>query len=156
MGTAARVAESARELVRRCPSGPASRVLRGAIDLIVRDYEEGRHQIACCLSDEQSNLFLGLHLEAMVGRASVCAEACALGEAVLHHARNLDLIVAVRHPKACEVPQLRVVPPCGLCRELLLDYANQLKVVVDVDPSGSLALLSLTDLLPQKYVGSKW
>jgi cytidine deaminase len=91
----------------------------------------------------------------MVGRASICAEAVALGKACEAGATDLRVALAVRHPKPSEADQrIKLVPPCGLCRELLLDYSAGISVVVDAD--GARRLIPLATMLPHKYVGTKW
>jgi cytidine deaminase len=122
---------------------------------IAARYAENRHQIGAVLLDGTGQVYTGLHVEAMVGRASVCAEAVALGKAREAGATDLRLVLAVRHPKPSEVDsRVRLVPPCGLCRELLLDYGPDLRTVVEHD--GRWDITPLADLLPHKYVGTKW
>lgn len=137
---------------------PLDRRLRhlvgAAIELIEARYQPSRHQVAAAIMDANERVFLGLHVEAMVGRASVCAEAAALARAIQEGATSLAAMVAVRHPKPGEDRFVEVVPPCGLCRELLLDYAPHICVVISTVTG--LSASSLRDLLPYKYVGTKW
>ncbi|MGR6998326.1 dCTP deaminase domain-containing protein [Yinghuangia aomiensis] len=83
-----------------------------------------------------------------------CAEAGALSAARLATGAELVAVAAVRHPKPTESAVARVVPPCGLCRELLLDHAPGLHAVVH-DGTGAV-LTPLSALLPHKYTGTKW
>ncbi|MDT0266105.1 cytidine deaminase [Streptomyces sp. DSM 44915] len=142
-------------------AGPDERALavralvRHAERTITPRYVEGRHQIGAVVLSGDGRLFTGVHLEAMVGRASICAEAVALGQACLAGATDLRAVVAVRHPKPSEDhDEVRLVPPCGLCRELLLDYGAEIEVVVD--SGGTPVLRPLAGLLPHKYRGTKW
>lgn len=130
-------------------------VLDAATSEIERSYRVERHQIAASLLDESGRLYTGIHIEALIGRASVCAESVALGNAVMAAAAPLVLAVAVRHPKPTEHARgIEVVPPCGICRELLLDYAPEIDVIV---PSGiTVERRPLRTLLPVKYEGTKW
>lgn len=86
--------------------------------------------------------FAAVHLEATVGRIAVCAEAIALGMAAAAGDTDVEFVVAVN--RAGEV-----VSPCGMCRELLLDYAPSVTVVVP-SAEGPEAI-PLVDLLPRKY-----
>lgn len=123
--------------------------------VIAPRYVENRHQIGAIVVSGDGRVFSGVHLEAMVGRASICAEAVALGNACAAGATDLRVVVSVRHPKPSEPhTEIRLVPPCGLCRELLLDYGPQMRVVVDTGDGP--ALVPLAGLLPHKYVGTKW
>jgi cytidine deaminase len=129
--------------------------VRRAAGIITPRYAENRHQIGAVILDGNGRVFTGIHVEAMVGRASVCAEAVALGKAREAGATDLRLVLAVRHPKPGEADRrIRTVPPCGLCRELLLDYGPALRAVI-ATPEG-LVTVPLAELLPYKYVGTKW
>ncbi|MFI6324804.1 hypothetical protein ACIBG8_45275 [Nonomuraea sp. NPDC050556] len=130
------------------------RLMAAALDLITSRYRLARHQIGAALLDADGDIHVGLHLDAMVGRAAVCAEAVALGVARMATNAPIVLAAAVRHPKPDEIGPARLVPPCGLCRELLLDHAPGISVLV-ADAPGPRAV-PLADLLPHKYIGTKW
>src|SRR5476649_1519196 len=55
-------------------------MLAQARKLISAQYAENRHQIAAAVLSSDGRIFTGLHVEAMFGRASVCAEAVARSE----------------------------------------------------------------------------
>jgi cytidine deaminase len=90
----------------------------------------------------------------MVGRASICAEAVALGNAILANDHDLVVLASVRHPKPTETSGPRLVPPCGLCRELLIDYCPDLTVVFS--DGDQIESRPLRTFLPYKYQGTKW
>ncbi|PZG09159.1 cytidine deaminase [Nonomuraea aridisoli] len=134
---------------------PVIRSLAGAAFATIQDrYVQERHQIAAAILDDDGGIHLGLHVDAMVGRAAVCAEAGALSAARLSTHAPLAAVAAVRYPKPREPAQARLVPPCGLCRELLLDHAPGLLAVVH--DGTALVLTPMAELLPHKYVGTKW
>jgi cytidine deaminase len=57
----------------------------------------------------------------------------------------------VRHPRPRETNrEIVVVSPCGICRELLNDFARNCTVIIPAD--GGLARVPATELLPSKYV----
>ena len=61
----------------------------------------------------------------------MCAEAVALGRALLEGDGQIDSVVAVRHPKPDEVDrELAVVSPCGACREMFLDHCPDALVIM--------------------------
>jgi cytidine deaminase len=113
-----------------------------ARDLIVRRYREGYHHIAAALRTTAGNVFTGVHLEAYVGRIAVCAEAVALGAAATAGDTDIAVVVAVNELGA-------IVSPCGMCRELLLDYAPAAQVILAEQDEPM--LLPLAELLPRKY-----
>ena len=82
---------------------------------------------------------------------AVCAEAVALGRAVVDIGDGgIETIVAVRHPPPDEKDQeIKVVSPCGACRELIFDYDRNARVIV---PNGKTpTVVPIADLLPNKY-----
>jgi len=113
-------------------------------------YIENRHHIAAVLRTRSGKVHTGLHLDTYVGRASVCAEAVAVGTAMAAGDRDIVAIVSVRHPRPSEANQtIQVVSPCGICREMLTDFAPDCRVIVPKD--GSLIRVGPRDLLPNKY-----
>jgi cytidine deaminase len=82
---------------------------------------------------------------------AVCAEAIALGRSITEKGDNgIDTIVAVRHPKPDEPDQaIKIVSPCGICRELIYDYDPKARVIVPNGKTWAVTLIS--DLLPNKY-----
>ncbi|MBM3555256.1 MAG: cytidine deaminase [Alphaproteobacteria bacterium] len=134
------------------PLLPADRdLVAAASDLIARNYAEGRHHIAAAVRTASGRVYLGLHLDTYVGRASICAEAIAVGRAYAEGDREIVAIASVRHPRPREATQeIKVVSPCGICREMLTDFAPRCEVVVP--QNGDMAAVLVGELLPAKYV----
>lgn len=118
--------------------------------MLARHYKPVRHTVAASIRGQDGRIWTGLHLGTTVGRLSVCAEAVALGRALLEGDRGIDTIVAVRHPKPDEADrELAVVPPCGACREMFLDHCPDALVIVP--GAGGLVKLPIRELLPVPY-----
>ena len=114
-------------------------------------YRDKKHHVAAALRTKSGRIFTGVNLETSVGRMSVCAESIAIGKAIMEEGEAFDLIVAVRHPKpGGQEQEISVVPPCGICREVLTDFYPDTFVIVPVD--GTLKKFQVSDLLPYKYV----
>ncbi|MFC3677268.1 cytidine deaminase [Ferrovibrio xuzhouensis] len=128
-------------------------LIEAASALIRKRYAVGRHHIAAALRTRSGRIFTGLHLDTYVGRASVCAEAVAVGQAMADGAGPDDpvtAIVSVRHPRPTEEHQdIQVVAPCGICREMIRDFAPDARVILN--EQGQLAAYSPAELLPLKY-----
>jgi cytidine deaminase len=126
-------------------------LIEAACALIRERYQENRHHIAAALRTRSGRMHTGLHLDTYVGRASVCAEAVAVGAALAHGDADIDCIVSVRHPRPREANRsIQVVSPCGICREMLADFAPQCRVIVP--SNGGLVRASPIELLPNKYL----
>lgn len=121
-----------------------------AVDFIRLRYVENRHHIGAAIRGGSGRIYLGLHLDTYVGRCSVCAEAVALGSALSAGETTIEAVVSVRHPRPREQhAQPKVVSPCGICREMLTDFAPGAAIIL-ARPTG-LARLPVADLLPDKY-----
>ncbi len=125
-------------------------LIETAKSLIERRSRENRHHIASAVRGASGKVYTGLHLDTYVGRASVCAEAVALGQAMAAGEKAIQAIVSVRHPRPREQHQdCKVVSPCGVCREMLTDFAPGAAVILLRD--GVHVRAPVEELLPAKY-----
>lgn len=124
--------------------------MQAAKAVLLRHYRPFWHTVGAALRSRDGRVWTGVHLGATVGRLSICAEAVALGRVVMDGDGTIECAVAVRHPKPDEAMQeIAVVPPCGACRENLLDYDRAAQVIVST-PEG-LRKLWIGDMLPRPY-----
>jgi len=125
-------------------------LVSAAHDVLAQHYKLFWHTVAAAIRGRDGRVWTGLHLGTTVGRLAVCAEAVALGRAILEGCDGVDTVVAVRHPKPDELDrELAVVPPCGGCRELFLDHCPDALVIVH-GPQG-LRKVPIRKLLPLPY-----
>jgi cytidine deaminase len=126
-------------------------LIEAAGDAIRRRYRNDWQEVGAALRDRAGRVFTGVNLDAYLGRMAVCAEAVALGKVVTDIGEiGIDMLVAVRHPKPHEADQsVRVVSPCGSCRELIWDYDRNARVIVPGADGPTIA--SIGELLPNKY-----
>jgi cytidine deaminase len=123
-------------------------LIAAAKALIARAYLPDRHHLAAAVRTHDGRVFTGLHIEANVGRVTVCAEAITIGRALSEGASALETIVAVR--RADDDPsRFTVVSPCGMCRELIVDYMPQGFVLCVEDQH--LKKVPVLSLLPGRY-----
>jgi cytidine deaminase len=114
-------------------------------------YRDDWQEVGAALRTRSGKIFSGVNLDAYLGRMAVCAEAVALGRAIVDLGDDgIDTIVAVRHPPPQDKDQsIAVVSPCGACRELIFDYDRKARVIV---PNGkSPKAVPIAELLPNKY-----
>lgn len=113
-------------------------------------YVENWHSIGAALRTRDGKIYTSVHIDASVGRISVCAEAIAVANALYNGSNEFDTIVAVKHPRpSSEDRTIRVVSPCGMCRELISDYDRSARVIYQ--DNGTLRKSDVGDLLPFKY-----
>ncbi len=126
-------------------------LIAAAVAAIKERYRDDWQEVGAALRTRSGTIFTGVNLDAYLGRMAVCAEAVALGRAVVDLGdAGIETIVAVRHPPPYEKDQtIKVVSPCGACRELIFDYDRKARVIV---PNGNGSLVvPIADLLPNKY-----
>jgi cytidine deaminase len=115
------------------------KLIEAARSIISKRFKEDYHHVGAALQTKSGKIFSAVHLEAYIGRVAVCAEAIAIGMAAAEGDTEIETIVAVDR-------QGQVVPPCGMCRELISDYAPSCKVIVTEEES-----TAINELLPRKY-----
>ena len=126
-------------------------LIEAATAAIKQRYRNDWQEVGAALRTRTGKVFAGVNLDAYLGRMAVCAEAVALGRAFVELGdEGIETIVAVRHPPPDEKDQkIRVVSPCGACRELIFDYDPKARVIV---PNGAApGVVAIADLLPNKY-----
>ena len=123
-------------------------LIEQAKQVIATYYRRDRHRVGAALRTTTGTIFTAVHVEANVGRITVCAEAIVIGKAISEGAAEFDTIVAVR--RADDDPHtFYVVSPCGMCREMICDYGPMIKVLFV--EGGELKKGLAYDLLPGKY-----
>ncbi len=126
---------------------PADLALIAAAQAILRERAKPAvHSIGAALRTRAGRVFTAVNLGTTVGRSSVCAEAVALGMAAAAGDTDVDCVVAVSESGA-------VVSPCGVCREMLSDYAPNARVIVPGERGP--APVTIDALLPNKFVRSR-
>lgn len=126
-------------------------LIEAARRVITERYKENRHHIGSALRTRSGKIYTAVHLDTYVGRASVCAEAVCVGSALSAGESEIETVVSVRHPRPRETyREIQIVSPCGICREMLADFAPGCMVIV---PTGEgIDKIPVKDLLPNKYL----
>lgn len=121
------------------------------------NFFDGAHIVAASVRTVDDTVYDGVSLPTSVGRASMCAEPVAIGSAIAdgHHHDDLDACVAVSYPMPDhDAEETRVIPPCGVCREMLADYNPDMRVVVRdvkaVPDNDDVRSVRAGDLLPNR------
>ena len=126
------------------PSPEEVAALSAARDLIARHGAEGEHHVAAAALTEGGAVHLGLNLESVLPAACICAEPGALSRAEIDApGAPVTFVVAVNR-------RGEVLPPCGVCRELLTDHASAARIGLP-GPDGGMEVAPLAALLPRPY-----
>ena len=116
-------------------------LIRVALACLERNFDDGvyNHTVGCALLCKNGKIYTGVNCDGIHGS---CAEYITMGIAISAGEREFDTIVAA-HEKAAN----GVVSPCGNCRQMMVEYCPDIRVIVN-DDSGRLVKVSAKDLLP--------
>ena len=116
-------------------------MIRLALACLERNFDDGvyNHTVGCALLCGNGKIYTGVNCDGIHGS---CAEYITMGTAISAGEREFDTIVAV-HEKATN----GVLATCGNCRQMMVEYCPNIKVILN-DDHGNLVKVSATDLLP--------
>lgn len=118
-------------------------LIDAASEVLERNYFYPRHTVGSAVLCSSGKTYTGINIET-VGYGP-CAEVIAIGRAISDGERQMERIVTVGSPA---VP-LKIISPCGNCRQLLVDYAPDCWVIV---PHGrEIMKIKAVELLPDAY-----
>jgi cytidine deaminase len=100
------------------------------------------HTVAAAARTHDGQIITGMNVTHFNG--GPCAELVVIGTAAAQGTYDLDTIVAVGNRDR------GVIPPCGRCRQVLLDYFPTIAVIIAT--SGQLRPVGINQLLPESYV----
>ena len=97
--------------------------------------------VACALQTDQGNVYTGICVELLCG-IGFCAEHSAVAEMLKNRETRIEGIVAVA--------ERGIVPPCGRCREMLIqvDSRNKSTRVILAEDKW----IELAELLPHHWI----
>ncbi|HVX40107.1 MAG TPA: cytidine deaminase [Gemmatimonadaceae bacterium] len=100
-------------------------------------------RVGAALLASDGSITEGCNIENASFPATICAERSAVAAAVSRGNRSFDAVVIATE---AEEP----TPPCGVCRQVLIEFAPRL-TVVSVTRSGREARWTLDELLPKAF-----
>jgi cytidine deaminase len=121
-------------------------LIERAKDRLKKGYKEPFYTAATALRTESGEIITAMNAHHYSG--FLCAEMSALNLAFEQSAGKLDTIVCVKYRGKPKKPE--IINACGKCRQILLEFAPELKVIV-VDGKQVLKK-SISDLLPYPYI----
>lgn len=99
--------------------------------------------VGACILAEDGRVFSGCNFENASYGATICAERCAASCAVAAGARRFKAIAIAADAAAW---------PCGICRQVLREFACDAEMPVIVGAAGSeFTVKTLAELLPESF-----
>ena len=116
-------------------------LIETGLQVLADNFDDGiyKHTVGRAVLCKNGNIYKGVNCDGIHGS---CAEYITIGTAVSNGEREFDTIVAV-HEKSLNC----VISPCGNCRQMLVEYCPDIKVIVN-DEKGNLIKVKARDLLP--------
>lgn len=120
-------------------------MLRLANEAMDRAYAPySNFKVGACLKGASGAYYLGSNIENASYGASNCAERTAMFKAVYDGERSFDALSIVS--SGSEIPA-----PCGICRQVLAEFADDAMPVICASRSGQYKVYALGDLLPHAF-----
>ena len=124
---------------------PAARLLAAARALLPSAAARYSHfRVAAVIEDASGQVHPGVNVESVSYGLTICAERVALSGALTRGAKEFRSIAVV-------ADRARPVLPCGACRQLLLEYAPDLVLILE-GADGAPESLPLRTLLPRPFL----
>lgn len=108
-------------------------------------------QVGAALLSDDGQIFTGCNIENAGYTPSNCAERTAFFKAVSQGIREFQAIAVVGGPE--DALKLDYCAPCGVCRQVLQEFAPDLEVIL-VNSRGETLDLTLRELLPYGFDSS--
>lgn len=100
-------------------------------------------KVGAALQANNKKIYLGCNIETITSNLGICAERVALFKALSEGERQFRALAIVASSG-------QVCTPCGVCRQLLWEFAPGLKIIM-MDNQGRILLREIRDLLPLPF-----
>lgn len=102
--------------------------------------------VGAAVLTKDNKVYTGCNIECASYGGTNCAERTALFKAISEGSVDIEAIAVVS-----DRPQYTY--PCGICRQVILEFGNNIRVIVG-KPDGSLKTYNILDLLPNSFSGA--
>ncbi len=117
---------------------------RAARDMLERSYAPYSHfRVGAALECADGSVFTGCNIENAAYSPTLCAERVAVGKAVSEGHRDFVRLAVAADTDA-------FTTPCGVCRQVLWEFAPDLEVLL-YNRRGEMQTLTLRQLLPYSF-----
>lgn len=112
-----------------------------ALETLEKNFDDGiyKHTVGAAIRCRNGKVYSGVNCDGIHGS---CAEYITVGMAISTGEREFDTIVAV-HDKAPNC----LVAPCGNCRQMLVEYCPNIKVLLN-DDNSNIVKVDIKALIP--------
>jgi cytidine deaminase len=102
-----------------------------------------KFRVGAALLATSGRIYTGCNIESSSYGLTICAERTAIFKAISEGERNFKAITVVSD-------DTDFTPPCGACRQVLLDLAGNIDFVM-ANPQGRIKRMKMKDFLPHAF-----
>jgi len=117
-------------------------------DLIFKNYHKPKHTIAASILTKSGSIYSGINIRGCA--TSICAEKVALANAIMAKVDDYESLVVILYDKEIGY---KILPPCGDCRQFLIDYIPDIFVIIEND--NRLLKIQAKNLLINPYISNR-
>ncbi len=100
-----------------------------------------KFRVGCCLLSSEGKYYMGTNIENISYGMTICAERCAVCNAVIHGEKKIKVAVVTTDMDY-------VVTPCGACRQVLVEFG--LENCFFLTANNEISHMTAEELLPSK------
>jgi len=120
------------------------KLVKGALAAKKRAHAPYSHfRVGAALLTTSGRIYLGCNVEISTYALTICAERTAIFKAVSEGDRNFKAIAVVSDDPG-------YTPPCGACRQVLMDLAGNIDFLM-INGKGKVKVLKMNKLLPHAF-----
>ncbi len=108
------------------------------------------YQVGAALLTKSGKVFKGCNIENAAFTPTVCAERTAVFKAVSEGETEFEAIAIIGGRKAAEPSSCGVSGPCGVCRQVLLEFSTDL-TIISANSVDDYYVTSLDALVPMPF-----
>ena len=129
---------------------PVKELIRSAMEARKKAYAPySGYMVGAAVLTNELRIYTGCNIENASYTPSICAERTAISKAVSEGWRRLKAIAVVGSPKGDVISQYAF--PCGVCRQVLREFADRQFVVIVARSESDYKIYSLCELLPESF-----
>jgi cytidine deaminase len=128
-------------------------------ELVKQAYEARKHAycpysgfaVGAALLTAGGKIYTGCNIENAAYSPSICAERTAIFKAVSEGEREFTAIAIVGHKQDAEPGEWDFCPPCGVCRQVMAEFADPDSFQVYLGRGEEIRSFNLRQLLPESF-----
>jgi cytidine deaminase len=102
-----------------------------------------RFRVGAAILSKSGKVYTGCNIENSSFGLTICAERTAIFKAISEGERQFTAI-------AVATDERKFIPPCGACRQVIMDLAGDIECVL-TNAAGAIKVLKMSDLLPYPF-----